>query len=389
MQTSAAQHAPSNLSPQLYYQLVHTLTALLPPPLDQSPAALRARNHAAIAKAASMLPVNANEADLAAQCVAARGQAEYLLRVVRENEGDIALTIRLSAQYASMARASVAAQATLLRVQAVRQKREAIEAVATQDSWTLHIAEQSMLKVAEDIEAVTAAAPVPPDDQQIAENVSETNLNSHDMAFETPMSARCPNRPDETGPRENRREAMAGSRLAGPDLSTDGRACPGGTGFDRSAERNQIAPEKNQANRTAPEGVELAVMPRDAQGMIADTKAKIFAAAVTKPNTPARAEPAPAAPAKPAAPRDAPTTVAERKQSLQPPRVANPRDKLLWADAMTTVAEEMTAGLSALPRAYRKQQLMRARLLSSVAKDVMLLASSTPSQRHTVIVRKT
>ena len=56
----------------LYYQLVYTLTDLLPSPLDDTPEALRTRNHAAIAKVAAMVPVNANEADLGAQCIAAQ-----------------------------------------------------------------------------------------------------------------------------------------------------------------------------------------------------------------------------------------------------------------------------------------------------------------------------
>jgi len=50
----------TDLSTQLYCQLVYTLTDLLPPPLDDSPEALRARNHTAIAKVAALLPVNAN-----------------------------------------------------------------------------------------------------------------------------------------------------------------------------------------------------------------------------------------------------------------------------------------------------------------------------------------
>jgi hypothetical protein len=37
-------------------------------PLDDTPEGLRARNHAAIAKVAALLPVDANEADLAARC---------------------------------------------------------------------------------------------------------------------------------------------------------------------------------------------------------------------------------------------------------------------------------------------------------------------------------
>jgi hypothetical protein len=78
MDTFSPPHSVIDLSTDLYYQLVYTLTDLLPPPLDDTPEALRARNHAAIAKVAALLPVNANEADLAAQCIAARAQAPRL-----------------------------------------------------------------------------------------------------------------------------------------------------------------------------------------------------------------------------------------------------------------------------------------------------------------------
>jgi hypothetical protein len=79
METLSPPHPTIDLSTHLYYQLVYTLTDLLPPPLDDTPEALRTRNHATIAKVAALLPVNANEADLAAQCIAARAQAEEML----------------------------------------------------------------------------------------------------------------------------------------------------------------------------------------------------------------------------------------------------------------------------------------------------------------------
>src|ERR1700712_3157979 len=148
METSAPPYPTFDLATDLYYQLVYTLTDLLPPPLDDSPDALLTRNHAAIAKVAALLPVNANEADLAAQCIAARAQAEDLLRLLRENAHDLALVMRLKAQYASMLRTSLSVHARLMRIQAARQKREAIDGAATQDAWTQHVVEQSMLKVA-------------------------------------------------------------------------------------------------------------------------------------------------------------------------------------------------------------------------------------------------
>src|SRR5450432_4422515 len=147
METFSPPHPAINLSTRLYYQLVYTLTDLLPPPLDDTAEALYTRNHAAIAKVAALLPVNANEADLAAQCIAARGQADEMLRLLRQHAGDIGLVMRLNAQYGSMVRTSLAVHGRLMRVQAVRQKREAIEGAATEDAWTLHVAERSMLKV--------------------------------------------------------------------------------------------------------------------------------------------------------------------------------------------------------------------------------------------------
>src|ERR1700742_126936 len=147
METSSPPPQTIDLSTALYYQLVYTLTDLLPPPLDDMPEALRARNQAAIAKVAALLPVNANEIDLAAQCIAARAQAEEMLRLIRQHADDILLVLRLNAQYGSMVRTSLSLHGRLMRVQALRQKREAIDGTANQDAWTRHIAEGCMLQV--------------------------------------------------------------------------------------------------------------------------------------------------------------------------------------------------------------------------------------------------
>src|SRR3984885_4707612 len=147
METFSSPPPTIDLSTPLYYQLVYTLTDLLPPPLDDTPEGLRARNLAAIAKVAALLPVNANETDLAAQCIAARAQAEEMLRRLRQHAGDIGLVMRLNAQYGSMMRTSLSVHGRLMRVQALRHKREAIECAANQDAWTQHVAERSMLGV--------------------------------------------------------------------------------------------------------------------------------------------------------------------------------------------------------------------------------------------------
>src|SRR5476651_2434527 len=194
MKTFSPPHPAIDLSTPLYYQLVYSLTDLLPPPLDDSPEALHARNHAAIAKVAALLPVNANEIDLAAQCIAARAQAEAMLRLLRQNADDIGLVMRLNAQYASMVRTSLSVLGRLMRVQALRQKREAIEGAASEDAWALHVVERSMLMVVDPDTgpqqaawpgAAPVEAPAAGVDQRIEDNVSEDETNSRDAAFET------------------------------------------------------------------------------------------------------------------------------------------------------------------------------------------------------------
>jgi hypothetical protein len=243
METSSPPHPATELPTHLYYQLVYTLTDLLPPPLDDTQEALRARNHAAIAKVAALLPVNANEIDLAAQCIAARAQAEEMLRLLRQNAADIGLVLRLNAQYASMVRTSLSVLGRLMRVQALRQKREAIDGAANQDAWAQHVAERSMLLATDpDARPQQAAwpkvAPVatrvePPAacvDQSITDDISENEANSQGAAFETWLSEQLGNLGSrgsgETGLREVLREAMAEPHLAGRQLPADDRESP-------------------------------------------------------------------------------------------------------------------------------------------------------------------
>ena len=66
-----------------YYQIVHTLRGLLPPPVTDTPEDLARRDNAAIARIASLLPGNADEANIAACYVAADAYAMDLLRLAR------------------------------------------------------------------------------------------------------------------------------------------------------------------------------------------------------------------------------------------------------------------------------------------------------------------
>ena len=248
MEASSSPYPVIGFSALVCRQLVYTLTRLLPPPIDDNPIALRARNHAAIAKVAALLPVNANEVDLAAQCIAARAQAEEMLQLLRQHAGDIDMVMRLNAQYGSMVRTSLSVHGRLMRVQAVRQKREAIDGAANADARALHATERSMLLV-EDPAAgpLKAARPAPTPvaalaacvDQRIAENVSENGINSQDVAFETESSAQPGNqgsrRSGKTALREGMHDVLARSLLACRELVATGRERP------RRAESYQTA----------------------------------------------------------------------------------------------------------------------------------------------------
>jgi hypothetical protein len=207
--TSSLPHPAIDLATQLYYQLVYTLTDLLPPPLDGTPKGLRARK-----------------------------------RLLRQNADDLGLVMRLNAQYASMVRTSLSVLGRLMRVQALRQKREAIDGAANQDAWAQHVAERSMLLVTDPNAgpqqaarpkgppvATRVEAPAAGVDQRVADNISENATNSQDAAFETWLSEQSWNLgsrgSDETGLREVLHEAMAESHLAGRQLPADGRESAG------------------------------------------------------------------------------------------------------------------------------------------------------------------
>jgi len=130
-----------------------------------------------------------------------------MLRLVRQHAGDIGLVMRLNAQYGSMVRTSLSVHGRLMRVQALRQKREAIDGAATEDAWTAHVAERSMLAVVDpDAEPLHAArpkaapsvapagAPVACVEQRMENDASTNGTNSQDAAFETWMSEQPWNR---------------------------------------------------------------------------------------------------------------------------------------------------------------------------------------------------
>ncbi len=119
---------PPDLTYQLprdiYYQIVHTLRGALPPPITASDEDLAHRDNAAIGAVACLLPANAEEADLAAQFVAANAQAMECLRLARVQCGGLSpWVLRCTAQSANMMRQARGARSLLLRVQPLVEAR--------------------------------------------------------------------------------------------------------------------------------------------------------------------------------------------------------------------------------------------------------------------------
>jgi hypothetical protein len=167
-----------------------------------------------------------------------------MLRLLRQHAGDIGLVMRLNAQYGSMVRTSLSIHGRLMRVQALRHKWEKITDAANEDTWTLHVAERSMLAVVDpDVGPLQAAwpevAPVAAQveasaacmDQRVADKVSEPGTNSQDTAFETMLSKQPSNRGaralGEPDLRQVVRQAMAKSRSGGRKLPANSRESPG------------------------------------------------------------------------------------------------------------------------------------------------------------------
>jgi len=147
----------------LYYHLIHTLRASLPPSPINTPEDEARRDNAAIARVTSMLPANAHEATLAAQFVAADAQAHDCMRLARKYPADETLILQCTAQSANMMRQSRGALALLLRVQAARQKREADSAAIQTAAWTEHCAIGLMADALGRPNAPIAEPPPPPE----------------------------------------------------------------------------------------------------------------------------------------------------------------------------------------------------------------------------------
>ena len=108
-----------------------------------------------------MLPANAEEADLAARCVAHSAYGMHCLRQAREHRNDLSAFLKCNAQAASMERRAQSGRSLLQRLQAERRKREADAAATEQAAWVEHCAIGLMADALPSVPSTPTAAPPP------------------------------------------------------------------------------------------------------------------------------------------------------------------------------------------------------------------------------------
>ncbi len=145
-----------------YWHLMHTLHTTLPLTANNTPEEESVRDHAAIAQVTCMIPANATEATLAAQFVAGHAQAMDSQRLARDPKLEFDKVLQCHAQSASMMRQSQGALRLLLRIQSVREKREADNARLNSANWTEHCAASLMAQALPNAQPAILMEPPPP-----------------------------------------------------------------------------------------------------------------------------------------------------------------------------------------------------------------------------------
>ena len=179
-------HEPPDLSLQLlrdtYYQVAQTLHALLPPPVTNEPADEIRRDNAAIALVASLLPANADEANLAMQYALACAQAQECVRLARLVPDDPSHVLRCTGKATSMMSQARGFHSLLQRMQAARSKREKDAAALNSANWTEHCVISLMA------DALGRTQPAPPAPVSV-EPVEEPAEPEPDLAHEADQYA--------------------------------------------------------------------------------------------------------------------------------------------------------------------------------------------------------
>jgi hypothetical protein len=160
--TTASPADPFQQLPKAVYRtIIADLYTDIPPPHLTDPELIAERVHAAIAEIASMCPVNAEEARIAARVVTADTQARDCIRHARALFSDTIPAMKCQAQASHLMRTANAARSLLLRVQTARRKRDSVQAAREQDAWTTHAAE-GLLLAADGHAPVAPPEPEPP-----------------------------------------------------------------------------------------------------------------------------------------------------------------------------------------------------------------------------------
>ena len=160
------------------------------PPVPGGPAEAARRDRAAMAAVAGFLPENAAEVRLAAQFVAADAWALDCLRLAGERRLEFNVSQKCRAQAASLIREGKSSLRLLLRLQTMREAREADGGKADRAAWAEHCA---MTMMAEGLEAAgqqdEADAPADAAAEMMGEPdaASGDETSSPDTARETEM----------------------------------------------------------------------------------------------------------------------------------------------------------------------------------------------------------
>jgi len=120
--------------------LMRTLHKALPKLLTNSPEDIALRDEAAMARVASLCPVNSAEAEVAALHVIHAEHAKACMCELENPAMSLPNMLKCRAQAISMSRQAAGLMATFLRMQAARQKTEAKQETCNRAAWAEHIA---------------------------------------------------------------------------------------------------------------------------------------------------------------------------------------------------------------------------------------------------------
>ena len=152
------------VSDSVFRYVVHCLYKDVLPPDVTEPAQVRLIIDAGIAAVASMIPANADEANIAVRVFTADANASACIGYAHQLAAayEFVAAGKCRAQATQLHRTANAARALLLRVQAARRKREADRATCDKDAWHEHCVAGLMVAATKGTPAPAPEPPPPP-----------------------------------------------------------------------------------------------------------------------------------------------------------------------------------------------------------------------------------